>query len=384
MKIKNFFAAIIFSFVAAMNSFAFAEADEPKILADSAILVEASTGRIIYEKNSNTEREPASMTKMLTCLLALEKLDPLQAVNMTQAGVMAEDNTLSWTATDSVSARDMITAVMLVSENGGAIALADAVAGNEIEFAEMMNDKARAFGCKNSHFANPNGLPNPNHYSTAADMARIAVYCMKNPAFREIVGTRRTSIHWLYPKDKWSELNNTNELLGKFKGADGIKTGWTSAAGGCLAASAKRGEIELIAIIMHSPDHDTRFDDAANLLNYGFERVRMVSGIDKERTEKKIFVRGGKKATVRVAVNESLDFPLMAGEDSKLLKVTYDLPKVVDVGNGIERGKVLGEVVLRYDGKPVARVPLVARENISKGFSFGSLFVKIISPLLEK
>ena len=324
------------------------------------------------------------MTKMLTCVLALEKLDPLQAVNMTQAGVFAEDNTLSWTADDSVSARDMITAVMLVSENGGALALADAVAGNEIEFAEMMNDKAKVLGCKNSHFVNPNGLPNPNHYSTAADMARIAVYCMKNPAFREIVGTRRTSIHWLYPKDKWSELNNTNELLGKFKGADGIKTGWTRAAGGCLAASAKRGEIELIAIIMHSPDHDTRFDDAANLLNYGFERVRMVSGIDKDRTEKKIFVRGGKKATVRVAVNESLYFPLMAGEDSKLLKVTYDLPKVVDAGNGIERGKVLGEVVLRYDGKPVARVPLVARENVAAGFSFGSLFVKIISPLLER
>ena len=382
MKIKNFFVTIIFSVVFAINSFVFA-ADEPKVLADSAILVEASTGRIIYEKNADIKREPASMTKMLTCVLALEKLDPLKEVTMNQAAVFTEDNTLSWTAGDSVSERDMITAVMLVSENGGAVALAQTIAGNEIEFAEMMNDKAKIIGCKNSHFVNPNGLPNPNHYSTAADMARIAVYCMKNPTFREIVETKRTSIHWIYPKEKWSELNNTNELLGKYKGANGIKTGWTQAAGGCLAASAKRGEIELIAIVMHSPDHDTRFDDAANLLNYGFERIRMVGAINRDNAEKRVFVRGGRKATLRVKPEKNLDFPLMAGEDSKLLKVTYDLPKIVDADKGIEQGKVLGEAVVRYDGKPVARVPLVARDSIAAGFSFGSLFVRIIAPLLS-
>ncbi|MBQ4404182.1 MAG: D-alanyl-D-alanine carboxypeptidase [Selenomonadaceae bacterium] len=383
MTVKNFFATIIICAVLVMNSAASA-VSEPKISADSAILVEASTGRIIWEKNSDLQHEPASMTKMLTCVLALEKLNQSEEVTMDQAAVFTEDNTLSWAAGESVSARDMITAVMLVSENGGAVALAQKIAGSEFEFAEMMNDKAKKIGCKNSHFVNPNGLPNPNHYSTAADMARIAVYCMKNADFREIVGTRRTSIHWLYPKDKWSELNNTNELLGKYKGANGIKTGWTSAAGGCLAAGAKRGEIELIAIVMRSTNHDTRFEDAAALLNYGFERVRMVNGIDKERTERMVFVRGGKRATVRVKPAESLDFPLMAGEDSKLLKVTYDLPKIVDAGAGIDRGKVLGEAVLRYDGKPVAKVPLVARSSVDAGFSIGSFLVRIVAPLLEK
>ena len=380
---EKFLSVIICAVGLMMNSIVQA-AGEPKILADSAILVETKTGRIIYERNPDAEREPASMTKMLTCVLALEKLKPTEEVFMNEAAVMTEDNTLNWSATDSVSARDMITAVLLVSENGGAVALAQAIAGSQSEFAEMMNDKAKELGCKYSHFANPNGLPNPNHYSTAADMARIAVYCMKNETFREIVGTRRTSIHWIYPKDKWSELNNTNELLGKYKGANGIKTGWTRAAGGCLVASAKRGDIELIAVIMHSPDQDTRFDDATNLFNYGFERVRMVSGIDKERTDKKIFVRGGKKATVRVGIDESLDFPLMAGEDSKLLKVTYDLPKIIDAGKGIDAGKVLGEAVLHYDGKPVARVPLVAKESVRAGFSVGSLFVKLLAPLISK
>lgn len=378
---KNFFAAILGVVLLAMNAAAHA-ADEPKVLADSAILVEASTGRILYEKNADVERPPASMTKMLTCVLALEKTNPLEAIPLNQEAILTEDVSLNWTTQDTVSAHDMITAVMLISENGGAVALAQAVGGSVPNFAEMMNDKAKQIGCTHSHFVNPNGLPDANHYSTAADMARIAVYCMKNDAFREIVGTRRTSIHWLTPKDKWVELNNTNELLGKYKGADGIKTGWTQAAGGCLSASAKRGEIELIAVVMHSPDPNTRFDDASNILNYGFERVRMVSGISKDHVEKKIFVRGGKQATVRAGVAEDLNFPLMAGEDPKLLKVTYEVPKIIDADEGIDEGKVLGEAVLHYDGKPVARVPIVARESVKAGFSLGSFIVRLAAPFL--
>ena len=378
---KKYLTAIIF-FTIIFSRAICAAAGEPKVLADSAILVEASTGRIIWEKNPDTEREPASMTKMLTCILALEKLNPPEEIMMSQEAVMTEDNTLNWTTGDSVSAKDMITAVMLVSENGGALALAQNIGGSVSRFADMMNDKAKEIGCTHSNFENPNGLPSPRHYSTAKDMARIAVYCMKNQAFREIVDTKRTSIHWTYPKDKWSELNNTNELLGKYKGANGIKTGWTRSAGGCLTASAKRGDVELIAVIMHSPDHDTRFEDATNLFNYGFERVRMVDGINKDRIEKNVFVRGGKQATVTVGAQDDLDFPLMAGEDPKYLKITYDLPKIVDAGDGIEIGQVLGEVVLNYNGKPVARVPLVARENVKGGFSLSSFLVSIFAPLI--
>lgn len=371
---KKFFTAIIFVVLLMMSSLAQA-AGEPKILAESAILVEASTGRILFEKKADTYHAPASMTKMLTCILALEELDPLDNIKMSRSAVYTEDNTLSWGENDSLSAQDMITAVMVVSENGGAVALAQAISGNVANFADKMNDKAKSLGCKNSHFVNPNGLPDPDHYSTAADMARIAVYCMRNDDFRKIVATKRTSIHWLYPKDKWAELNNTNHLLGKYKGANGLKTGWTQEAGGCVAASAKRDDVELIAIIMRSTDQDTRFEDATALLNYGFERVRMVEGISKERSDKKIFVRGGKRATVHVHAAQDLNFPLLAGEDQKFLSVTYELPKVVDAG--FESGAVLGEAVLNYDGKPVARVPLVARDGVAEGFSFGSLFVSI-------
>ena len=380
MRISNLITIIIFVVSLTLNNFANA-AGEPKISAESAILVEASTGRIICEKNPDIEHPPASMTKMLTAVLALEQLKPSEEISLSQAAVLTEDNTLNWATGDILSAEDMINAVMLVSENGGALALAQAISGNASQFADLMNEKARELGCKNSHFANPNGLPDSNHYSTAADMARIAVYCMKNPDFRKIVATDHSSIHWIYPKDKWAELKNTNHLLGKYKGANGVKTGWTQAAGGCLAASAKRGEIELIAIIMRSTNQDTRFEDATDLLNYGFERVRMVGGIDGD-FEKTVFVRGGKQGTLRVGVAEALDFPLMAGEDPNLLNVTYELSKVVDAEDGINEGQILGEAVLRYDGNPVARVPLVALEHVAEGFSFASLFVSLVAPLL--
>ena len=381
---KKFLAVTLSVFVLAMCSFvrAAVTTDEPKISATSAILVEASTGRIIYEKNANERREPASMTKMLTCILALEKLNPHEEIKISKSAVETEDVYLNWADRDSLSALDVINAVMIVSENGGAVALAQTMAGSVNSFAEMMNDKAKEIGCTNSHFVTPNGLPAPNHYSTAADMAVIAVYCMKNPTFRQIAETKHTSIHWIHPKDKWAELDNTNTLLGKYNGANGIKTGWTNAAGGCVAASAKRGDVELIAIVMHSTDGQTRFDDAKKLLDYGFERIRMVDAINKESSKRTLFVSGGKKATVHVGIDENFKFPLVANEDPNLLKVSYEIPKVVDADGGIDEGKVLGEAVLRYNGKPVARVPIVARENISAGFSFSSFFVGLIAPFI--
>ncbi len=378
---KNFFAAIIFAVVFAANSLVQA-AGELKVLADSAILVEASTGRILYEKNAETERPPASMTKMLTCIVALENLKPTDTIRISRDVAFTEDVALTWGENDTLSAWDVMTALMVISENGGAVALAQAVGGSVPQFAKMMNDKATEIGCTHSHFVNPNGLPATNHYSTASDMARIATYCMKNENFRKLVATNHTSIRWISPKEKFAELNNTNQLLSTYKGANGIKTGWTVAAAGCLAASAKRGDIELIAVIMHSPDSNTRFVDATELLNYGFERVRMVNGIDKEQVEKTVFVRGGKRATLSVGVKENLNFPLMANEDPKLLKVTYDVPRVVDAGKGIHEGDVLGEAILRYDGKPVARMPLVAMRDVDEGFSIGSLFVSIASSLI--
>ena len=247
-----------------------AQTAEPEIFADSAILVDAITGDVLYEKNADVERYPASMTKMMTCILSIEYLPKDTPVTISENAIYTEDTYLPWNVGDVIRADELTLGVMLVSDNGGAVALAEAISGSVPQFAEKMNEKAKEIGCTNTHFVNPNGLTDYYHYSTARDMAKIAMYGMNISDFRDIVSTYDAVIHWSSPEGKTFSDVTTNNLIGKYTGANGIKTGWTSAAGGCLAASAMRGDVELIAIIMHSLDTQTRFDDAVKLLDYGF------------------------------------------------------------------------------------------------------------------
>lgn len=372
------FAVILF-FVSSVNA-----AEMIQITAESAILVEASTGRVLFEKNADVVRPPASLTKMMTCILGLENLSPYFEIKVSQNAEYTDYSTLELHRNDIVNANELLTGMMLVSDNGGAVAIAENIAGSVPLFSAMMNDKAREIGCENTHFANPNGLPNSAHVSTARDMAKIAMYCMQNETFRQIVSTQKMTMHWTNPAGRTILCENTNELLYKdekskirtpYNPAEitGIKTGYTDAAGGCLAASAKRGDIELIVIILHAADSDTRFEDAAKLLNYGFENVKMTRQVLKNRVEKTAFVRGGTKATVRIGVEDDLVFPLFEGEDAKNLSITYEFPQFLDAG--IKRGQVVGTAILNYAGKPVANVPMVARESVAEGFSLTSRIV---------
>ena len=363
----------------------------PQISADSAILVEMSTGRVLYEKNADTVRPPASLTKMMTCIIGLEKLTPDSEIIASENAAYAEYSTLQLQRGDVVNSYDLLTGMMLVSDNG-AVAVAENVAGSVPAFAAMMNEKAREIGCTNTNFANPNGLPNVNNYSTARDMSKIAMYCMQNSKFREIVATQKMMLYWISPTGKKELCENTNELLYKdekspihlqYNPAEitGIKTGYTNAAGGCLAASAKRGDVELIAIVLHSSTMDSRFDDAVRLLDYGFANVKMTRQVRKDRVEKMAFVRGGTSATVRIGPSDDLIFPLLANEDPKNLSVTYELPKFVDAG--IRRGQVLGKAILKYKGEPVVTVPMVARESVAEGFSIWATIVALTEPFFN-
>ena len=353
--------------------------EPPPITATSAILVEASTGRVLYEKNADDVRPPASLTKMVTCILGLELLSADSEIEATQAAEYTEYSTLQLRTGDRANAYELLTGMMLVSDNGAAVAIAENIAGTVPYFSTMMNEKAREIGCVSTNFANPNGLPNPNTYSTARDLSKIAMYCMRNEKFREIVGTKEMMLFWTYPVGKKELCENTNELLYSHTWATGIKTGYTNAAGGCLAASAKRGDVELIAIVLNATNMDTRFSDAEKLFEYGFENVKMTRQVRRDRVQKMAFVRGGESATVRISPSEDLVFPLLGGEEPKNLSVTYELPKFLDAG--IERGQIIGQAVLKYKGKPVASVPMVARESVAKGFSLTSTIVSLTEPL---
>ena len=374
-------SAVIISVSIIFSGNAAAAPKEPTISADSAIVIEATTGRVIYEKNADVVRPPASMTKMMTCILGLENLAPNEEIRISQAAQDTAYPELDLMAGDVLSANELMMGMMLVSDNGAAVALAQAVAGNVPDFAAMMNDKAEWIGCTNTNFVNPNGLPAANHYSTARDMALIAAYCMQDWDFRDIVSTQRETIHWMIPDTVTVKVENSNKLLGKYKGANGIKTGWTRAAGGCLAASARRGEIELIVIIMHSEDVDTRFDDAKKLLDYGFNRVGKIYGIEKDLIETKVLIKNGAQATLAVGPEEDLTFPLLDDEDEGKLRVEYELPKVLAAG--IKTGDSVGRAILKYDGNEVASVKFVARENVAEGSSVASRIVGWTEPLIN-
>jgi D-alanyl-D-alanine carboxypeptidase (penicillin-binding protein 5/6) len=248
-------------------------AEPPSISADSAIVMNEKTEEVLYEKNADKQEYPASMTKMMTCILSLEHGNPYATVKISP---LEDENHVECSYVESgewIRKDQLMRQMMLISDNGAAVALARATSGNVDDFVSLMNEKAGELGMKNTHFANPNGLPDAAHVSTARDMAILAKYAMQNPKFRHIVGESRGVIHYTAPNTN-IVLYNTNELLATYPGANGVKTGWTQAARGCVTASASRDGVDLIAVVMHSDTGETRFQEAASLLNYGFEKVQ--------------------------------------------------------------------------------------------------------------
>ena len=357
------------------------EAFDLKLTAQSAILIEASTGRVIWEKDADVRHYPASMTKMMTGILALEKLPPKADVVISPNAAATEDCPLEIVAGECLSADNIITGMLMESDNGAAVAIAEAVDDSVSQFVQRMNERAQEIGMSNTHFVNPNGLTEANHYSTARDMAKLARFAMNNKKFREIVSTKNQVIHWEVPARQQKLAENTNKLLANYNGMNGIKTGWTEAAGGCLAASARRNGVELIAIVMQTPGPDDRFADARKLLDYGFKQVKMVKGIAKDRVSRKLWVRGGTSASVMAHPAEDINYPLINGEDPKHYTLSYDVPKVIAAP--LKDGETVGRIIIKYDNKEVGSVPMIS-EKVEAGFSIGSWLVGVFAGLLEK
>lgn len=244
----------------------------PEITADAAIVVDTGSGRVLYEKNPDKREYPASMTKMMTCLLAIEsgRLGSIVEVSPNAADVECT----RMHPGDQIRMQDLITQMMLISDNGAATAVGESLSGGDIDyFAERMNRRATSLGMTNTHFVNANGMPDDDHYSTARDMEKLAAAAFQNQIFRKIVSTKDTNIYYIRPAGRVEYCVNTNELLGNYEGMVGGKTGWTSTARGCLTVAADRDSHELIAVVMHSDDDESRFLEAAALLDYGFAQM---------------------------------------------------------------------------------------------------------------
>ena len=258
-----------FLLVICLQIIAFAAPSAPPISAEAAVLIDAKTGQILFGKDEHKVMYPASTTKMMTCLVALEKgdLNSMVVVSPSAARPRYDESLLELKAGDQLPLRQMLTGMMLVSGNDAAEAVAEHIGGSLAGFVDMMNQKAKMMGLENTHFSNPHGLPDPsNHYSTALDLATIAYYGLKNPEFAKIVSTR-TYEFTFNNRPGLQQIKNTNRLLRTFPGCIGVKTGSTQASGDCLVAAAERGGSKLIVVVLND---DERWDDAANLLEYGF------------------------------------------------------------------------------------------------------------------
>ena len=238
-----------------------------KIKAPAAIVIDAGTGRVLWAKREHMRRPIASTTKIMTALVAMEHLRPNEIVVVTRKAARVPYGE-GLKAGERVPAWKLYYGLLLASANDTAVALAEAAGGTREHFLRLMNEKARALGLRHTHYRSASGLIDEGNYSTVHDLAMLTRHALRVPRFREIVATKLKRVWWKPPV--WAKLyENHNKLLWRYAGADGVKTGWTRAAGPCLVASATRNGIQLITVVLDSPDH---YRDTIHLLDYGFRR----------------------------------------------------------------------------------------------------------------
>ena len=243
------------------------------ISAEAWMLVDDSTGFVISQKNATRQLCMASITKMMTCLLVLEKGNPADTVYITDDVYIAKDSRVR--LGDGYRLDDLVYEMMLVSDNDAAYALAKHISGDTLTFCDMMNQKAVYLGMDSTHFANPNGVPNIHNYSCARDLVRLSRYAMRDSAFEQIVGTVEKDIPLV--DGRHMPCQNTNVMLTTYDGCFGIKTGFTRQAGNCLASAATRNGVTLYLVLLNSRSMSSRFKESAILLDYGFNVMKAFS-----------------------------------------------------------------------------------------------------------
>lgn len=328
----------------------------PWLSATSAILVDNETGTILYAKNENARRAPASTTKILTALLAIEhgRLDRVVTVSRRAANVVGSDIRLH--AGQEVKLHDLVAGLLIRSGNDAAVAIAEAVAGSVENFACLMNRRAAELGATNSHFVNPHGLDHPGHYSTAHDLAVIARTAMHYELFSRLVATKE----YAPPSIPGALWHNTNRLLWSFDGMEGIKTGTTGKAGNCLVAAARRDGRQLISVVM---DSGNRWGDTTRLLEYGFSEFTLLRPASRGKPVAEATVVGARRepvTTVPVAPTRDLVLTVRTSQAGR-----YQVRlEVKPLPAPVRRGAPAGNLLLLRDGKEVISVPLVTTTGV--------------------
>jgi D-alanyl-D-alanine carboxypeptidase len=324
----------------------------PDISARSAIVVEARSGAVLFEHDADTRRGMGSTTKIMTALVALEhaQLDDTVTVKPAWAGV--EGSSIYLRANQTITMEDLLYGLLLVSGNDAAVTIAGHVAGGVPEFCELMNAKARELGCTNTRFANPHGLTDENHYTSARDMATIMRAAMQNETFARITGTK-------YHDAMGQSWKNHNKLLWDYEGCIGGKTGYTEATGRSLVTCVERDGVRVIAVTLY--DGNDWVDHAA-LYNYAFGKFERVSVTSDDLAAVKIPVIAGERHTVGVVMKQTVEVTVRGGQKPT---ISVELPNFVYAV--VVRGASAGFAEISVDGVAVERVPLYFAETVLRG-----------------
>lgn len=335
----------------------------PNVTAESAILIDATTGTVLSQKACHARRPPASTTKMMTAILALEHGGLDDVIIASPCASKTPFGSLHVKPGEKITLRDMLYALLMRSANDAAVCIAEHIAGTEPKFVAMMNEKAKEIGANDTHFVNPHGLHDPKHYSTAYDLALIARYAASMPEFNEIVGTKHHRITRSISKLDCT-LKNTGRLLWKFDGADGIKTGYTKEAGHCFVGSATRNGWRLISVVLKSKK---TMDDSSALLDHGFTNYKLVCFARKGQVATRLPVRGGVDRNVDLIPTESL---------GKIVRSTARVETRYEIDESritapVQQGERVCALAGYINGEKLGSVPLVAASGVRRTFAFG-------------
>lgn len=358
--------ALALAAVLAVGSAPSVRAASLEIAAPSAVLMEAATGTVLYEKDAHTPLPPASVTKIMTLLLVMEALDAGRigwddTVTASEAAAAKGGSQVYLEAGEQMSLQEMLKSVVVVSANDCATALAEHVAGSEAAFVELMNRRAQELGMENTHFVNCTGLDDEpdaeTHLTTAYDIALMSRELLKHDEIRDYTTIWMDSV-----RNGEFGLANTNKLVRFYQGTTGLKTGYTSAAGHCLSASAERDGVEFIAVALHCATSGERFQAAKQLLDYGFANYTLAQPDPETEIPPVPVVLGTAEAIVPVPDN---DDPVLI-EKGQAAGITTRVEVADQVRAPVEAGQRLGTLTLQSDGAPLAAIPLVSPEAVPR------------------
>jgi len=349
--------------------------------ASSVIVIEPTTGEIIYERNSHERRHPASMTKIMTMLLTIEAIEN-KVINWNDIVTVSENassmggSQILLETNEQMTVEDLFKGVAVASGNDAAVALAEKIAGTEEAFVEMMNKRAKELGLKDTNFKNPHGLDEANHYSSAYDMSMMAKELVKHPKVLEFTSIYEDYLRKGTNRAFW--LVNTNKLVRFKNGVDGLKTGYTSEAGFCITATANINNMRIIIVVMGEPDSKTRNADVSSVFDYVYAQYGLKTIIDENTILDNVKIEKGKIDTVDIVSKEKITdlYKKTDGES----EFTYEL-KVDKIKAPVKNGDVVGKLILKENNSEIKTIDLTVKEDVEKA-SILDLYIRYLKEYL--